>query len=111
MKICSPVAAAVALACSVSVIATTNASAHSMSVMPGATKSAAPSSDVQQVDRRGRGIALGIGALIGTAIILNEAARADGHRRYQRSSMCGRLLYRCEDGSEWSCRRYEDRCM
>ena len=53
---------------------------------------------------------LGIAAAIGTAIILSESARADGHRRYRRSSYCGDLLYRCEDGSRWACRRYEDRC-
>lgn len=111
MKIHSSLAAAVALACSMSLGAATQVSAHSMTAMPGATKSAAPASDVQQAGRRGRNVALGIGALIGTAILLNEAARADGHRRYHRSSSCGRLLYQCEDGSDRSCRRYENRCM
>ena len=55
-------------------------------------------------------IALGIGAVVGTAIILSEAARAEGHRRYRRSSYCGDLLYRCEDGSRWACRKFQDRC-
>ena len=61
-------------------------------------KQSAPSSDVVQV-RRGAAIGLGIAAGVGTAILLSEAARADGHRRYRRSSYCGDLLYRCEDGS------------
>lgn len=108
MNMRSPLALAAALACS---LAATTASADSLGAMSGATKAAAPSSAIHQVGGRGRDAAIGIGALIGTVILLNEAARADGHRRYHRTSSCGRLLYQCEDGSERSCRRYENRCM
>jgi hypothetical protein len=108
MKIRSPLALAVALACS---LAATTASADSLGAMSSAARAAAPSSDIHQVGSRGRNTALGIGAIIGTVILLNEAARADGHRRYHRTSSCGRLLYQCEDGRERSCRRYENRCM
>ena len=99
-------ALAVALALATSIPMTTASAQGPMSI----AKPSAPSSDVVQVRRRGAAIGLGIAAAVGTAIILSEAARADGHRRYRRSSYCGDLLYRCEDGSRWACRRYEDRC-
>jgi hypothetical protein len=73
-------------------------------------RQSAPASDVLQTRDRGLGVALGIGAVVGTAIILSEAARAEGHRRYRRSSYCGNLLYDCEDGVRWACRKYQDRC-
>jgi hypothetical protein len=98
-------ALAVALALATSLPMTTASAQGPMSSL----KQSAPSSDVVQV-RRGAAIGLGIAAAVGTAIILSEAARADGHRRYRRSSYCGDLLYRCEDGSRWACRRFEDRC-
>jgi hypothetical protein len=91
-------------------LAFSGASAHGLS-STGTVIKQAPMSDIQLVDRRGRNLALGIGAVIGTAIILSEAARADGHRRYRRDTYCGRLLYDCEDGIRRACYRYEDRCM
>ena len=105
MKMKSPIALAVALAVAASVPMTTASAQGPMSSI----KQSAPSSDVVPV-RRGGGLALGIIAGVGAAILLSEAARADGHRRYRRSSYCGDLLYRCEDGSRWACRRYENRC-
>ena len=106
MKMKSPVALAVALALAASVPMTTASAQGPMSTI----RQSAPASDVVPTRDRGLGVALGIGAVVGTAIILSEAARAEGHRRYRRSSYCGDLLYRCEDGSRWACRRYEDRC-
>ena len=82
-------ALAVALALATSLPMTTASAQGPMSSL----KQSAPSSDVVQV-RRGAAIGLGIAAAVGTAIILSEAARADGHRRYRRSSYCGDLLYR-----------------
>lgn len=106
MKMKSPVALAVALALAASVPMTTASAQGPMSSI----KRSAPSSDVVPAQRRGGALALGIIAGVGTAILLSEAARAEGHRRYRRSSYCGDLLYRCEDGARWACRRYEDRC-
>ncbi len=102
---------AVALACALSLAASTNASAHGLGVFSGVSTLAAPETTVTRIkDRTGRNIGIGLG-ILGTAIILNEAARAEGRRRYGRGSYCGKLLYRCEDGHRWSCERYEDRCM
>src|SRR5262245_5485981 len=106
MKFRSSVAVVAAVA---SALSFTSASSSPLSTSKAANMSTP--SDVQLVHRRGRDVAIGIGALIGTAIILSEAARADGHRRYRRDSMCGRLLYDCEDGSRRACHKYEDRCM
>lgn len=61
--------------------------------------------------RRGRNIGLGIAAVVGTAIILSAAARADGRRRYGRGDRCWDLLDRCEDGYRRACYRYEDLCQ
>ncbi|HEU4377302.1 MAG TPA: hypothetical protein VFR73_01925 [Hyphomicrobiaceae bacterium] len=105
MKMKSSVALAVALALAASVPMTTASAQGPMSSI----RQSAPSSDVVPV-RRGGALALGIIAGVGTAILLSEAARAEGHRRYRRNSYCGDLLWRCEDGSRWACRRYEARC-
>src|SRR5262245_25737617 len=109
MKTRSAIALAVVLALASSLALPLGVSAQGLSTLSGA-KQSAPSRDVVEV-RRDVAIGLGIAAAVGTAIILSEAARAEGHRRYRRSSYCGGLLYRCEDGSRWACRRYEDRCM
>ncbi len=104
MKMKSALAVALALA---TALPMTSASAQGpMSTI----RQSAPANDVVQTRDRGLGVALGIGAVVGTAILLSEAARAEGHRRYRRSSYCGDLLYRCEDGSRWACRRFQDRC-
>jgi hypothetical protein len=105
MKMKRTVALAVAMALAAGVPVTTASAQGPMSSI----KQSSPSSDVVPV-RRGGAVALGIIAGVGTAILLSEAARAEGHRRYRRSSYCGDLLYRCEDGSRWACRRYENRC-
>lgn len=116
MKIrsCATLAVAVALPCAMLFAATTDASAQSLGAIAGVTKSAAPDSAVEKAQRRrghaGRNLGIGLG-ILGAAIILNESARAEGRRRYSRDSYCGRLLYRCESGSDSSCEKYEDRCM
>lgn len=116
MKIrsCATLAVAVALPFAVLFAATTGASAQALGAIAGTAKAATPESAVEKVQRRrgraGRNLGIGLG-ILGAAIILNEAARAEGRRRYSRDSHCGRLLYRCESGSDWSCEKYEDRCM
>jgi hypothetical protein len=113
-------AAALALPCGLLFAASTHALAHGPGSVAGSVRSAAPESLVEQVQRRrgparargrtGRNVGIGLGVL-GAAILLNEAARAEGRRRYTRGSYCGRLLYQCENGSNWSCGKYEDRCL
>jgi hypothetical protein len=56
---------------------------------------------------RGRGIGLGIAAGVATAIIISQAARAEGRRR---GGYCARLLDRCDYGEDWACRRFHYRC-
>ena len=118
MKIRSsaPLVVAMALPCAMLFAAATGASAQGLGTVAGATKSVTPASAVEKVQRRrgrgrrGRNVGIGLG-ILGAAIILNEAARAEGRRRYSGGSYCGRLLHRCERGSNWSCEKYEDRCM
>lgn len=57
--------------------------------------------------RRGRGVALGVGAGLATLFIISEAARAQGHRR---GSRCRHLINRCDDGERWACRRFHQVC-
>lgn len=57
--------------------------------------------------RRGVGIGLGIGAAVVGAIILSEAARAEGYRRGPR---CRRLIAACDDGEGWACRKFHREC-
>jgi hypothetical protein len=108
--------ASVALPCGLLLAASTVASAHGPGSVAAVARPAAPAPNVEQVHRRrrgghiGRDVGIGLG-ILGAAILLNEAARADGRRRYSRDSYCGRLLYRCESGSDWSCEKYEERCM
>jgi hypothetical protein len=58
---------------------------------------------------RGRGIGLGLGIVAGvaTAIIISDAARAEGRRR---GGYCATLLDRCDYGEDWACRRFHYRC-
>lgn len=64
-----------------------------------------------EAGRRGRNLAIGLGAAAAAAIILSETARASERRSYRRSRMsCGELADRCEDGSDWACERYYRRC-
>ena len=116
IRTCAPLVVAMALPCAMLFAAPTGASAQGLGAVAGAAKSASPGSAVEKVQRRrgggrtGRNVGIGLG-ILGAAIILNEAARAEGRRRYSRDSYCGRLLYRCESGSDFSCEKYEDRCM
>ena len=91
MKIRSALAVALALATASPM---TSALAQGPQGPMSTIRQSAPASDVVQTRDRGLGVALGIGAVVGTAILLSEAARAEGHRRYRRSSYCGNLLYR-----------------
>jgi hypothetical protein len=67
---------------------------------------------------RGAKIAGGVAAGIAGAIILNEIARSQPapvyqERRYYGSSgglSCRQLSYRCEDGQNWACRKFDREC-
>lgn len=108
--------AAAAVAGGLAFTAPVTASAAGFGGLAGLEK-AAPQSDVVQVHRRGRGIALGIlGAAAATAIIAG-AARAhrydDGYYyggSYRPRWSCWDLREACDDGSRWACRRYYNRC-
>lgn len=76
-----------------------------------------------QVRRRGGGnkagkIAGGIAAGIAAGIILNEISKSqaapayDDRPRYRDGGhlSCRQLRFRCEDGRDWACRRYDERC-
>lgn len=75
----------------------------------------------QQGPRRGGGknragkIAGGIAAGIAAGIILNEIAKGQAEAREERhyrgdGLSCRQLLFRCEDGQEWACRKFDRRC-
>jgi hypothetical protein len=89
---------------------TAPAVAGGMSMPPSVTKPADDGNLVEPVRRRGRDIAIGLG-ILGAAIVLTEAARAEGRRRYRRDSYCGRQLYLCDEGSDRACERYYENCM
>ena len=57
----------------------------------------------------GRGLGLGLGILggVAAAVIISDAARAEGRRR---GGYCSRLLDRCDYGEDWACRRFQYRC-
>jgi hypothetical protein len=104
--------AALAVSASMMLVPAGTASAAGLSALSAKAKPTVEKSALIEVRRRhhGRNAALGVAAIVGTAILLNEAARADGRRRYRRGSSCWELLDRCEAGSERACYRYEDRC-
>lgn len=109
--------AAAALACGLALAAPAPSYAAGLGGGLAVLKDAAPESNVVQVHRRGRGIALGIlGAAAATAIIAG-AARAhrydDGYYyggSYRPRWSCWDLREACYDGSGWACRRYYRRC-
>lgn len=98
-----------ALALTLSLGASTGTSAQGVSALPRLAKPADPTGLAEPARRRGRDIAIGLG-ILGTAIVLSEAARADGRRRYRRNTYCGRLLYRCDEGSDRACEQYYYDC-
>ncbi len=58
-------------------------------------------------DHDGRDAAIGIiGAVVGTAI---EAEQAKQEAKEQ-DRQCRRLQHKCDDGSEWACRKLEENC-
>lgn len=110
------ITAAAALALGLALAAPISASAAPLGALDG-LKSAAPEGNVVQV-RRGRGLALGIlGAAAATAIIAG-ASRAhaydDGYyysrRHYRPRWSCWQLRDACDDGADWACRRFYNRC-
>ncbi|MDX2265137.1 MAG: hypothetical protein NW215_09225 [Hyphomicrobiales bacterium] len=89
---------------------------------PIASYSAAPTVAAQTGDtlvtevRRGRK-ALGIGlGVLGAAVILNEAAKAEERAYYHdrrevyAARQCRRLHFLCEDGDDRACDRFDDLC-
>lgn len=62
----------------------------------------------------GRNVALGVlGTAAAVAIIAgsSRSAYADDDYRYRRGpSRCDRLAYRCNNGSDWACDKYERTC-
>lgn len=108
--------AAAVLACGLALSAPAGADAAGVSALAGLKDHAAQSNVIEV--RRGRGIALGIlGAAAATAIIAGAAHARDRHyygdRHYYRSRSgpsCRELRWRCNDGSDWACRRYYNRC-
>lgn len=70
--------------------------------------------DAEAGRRSRRNVAIGLGALAATAIIVGSSRRAradDGYYVDDRPRMsCRRLRYRCEDGSDWACRKYDRHC-
>ncbi|MEQ1669869.1 MAG: hypothetical protein ABL893_03330 [Hyphomicrobium sp.] len=65
----------------------------------------------------GRGLAIGAGVLLGAAALAAAANRDSayaGERRYRSydsgEGQCRRWRHRCEDGSDWACRKYDRNC-
>ncbi len=59
--------------------------------------------------RKARRILRGIGAAIGTAIIINEMSRAS-RGRYEGRGQCRRWSRSCDRGNRRACRRYYRNC-
>ncbi|MEZ5900745.1 MAG: hypothetical protein AB7S74_03190 [Hyphomicrobium sp.] len=57
----------------------------------------------------GRNVAIGVAAGLATMAIISGAARANDRARQGRN-YCARLMDKCDDGQEWACDKYEDRC-
>lgn len=70
--------------------------------------------DAEAGRRSRRNLAIGLGAAAATAIIIGSSRRAradDGYYYDERPRMsCRRLYIRCEDGSDWACRKYDRYC-
>jgi hypothetical protein len=67
--------------------------------------------------RRGRGLAIGAGVVLGaTALAIaanrNRAYAGERYHSYDGASpsQCRRWHWRCEDGSGWACRKYDRHC-
>ena len=67
--------------------------------------------------RRGRGLAIGAGVLIGAAALAaaanHDRAYAGERRHYSYDdgeSQCRRWNYRCDQGSDWACRKFDRNC-
>jgi len=59
-------------------------------------------------DNDGRDVAVGIiGEVISGAVRGEDNDDYDGDDRPRR---CERLQYRCSEGSDWACRKFEQRC-
>lgn len=102
---------AAALACGLALSAGTGASAAGFGSLSG-LKSAAPQSPIVEVRGRGARNALIGAAIIGTGLAIAGAAHADRrrHRYYDRHERCDWLDYKCSQGHDWACRKYDYRC-
>lgn len=74
-------------------------------------QSTAPQKNIVVAKRRvWRGVAIGA-AIIGTAIIASEAARAESRRRARRHRRnCRNWFNRCNRGNDRACWRYDNQC-
>lgn len=76
------------------------------------------SSDLVTPVRRGRrNLGLGILGAVGAAVIINEAAKAEERRSRAygdddvlEAKRCRRLHFRCKDGDDIACDRFDDYC-
>ncbi|MGE0766423.1 MAG: hypothetical protein AB7L90_08165 [Hyphomicrobiaceae bacterium] len=60
---------------------------------------------------RGGKIAGGIAAGIAGALILNEIAKSQAAPAYRDDGLsCRQLRFRCEDGRDWACRKFDRQC-
>lgn len=71
---------------------------------------------IQVADRRGhsrhrgRNVGIGIAAATAAAILLSQGARASGDGGGSHSYNCRRWDRRCDEGSEWACRKVRREC-
>lgn len=99
--------------------------AHAFSGAPaGVTSSATAKSPVELVQarkkgrrgarrgkrRRGKNIGKGIAAGAAAAILLGIAAEAANADDDDDRGYCRRLAYKCDDGRDWACRKFDRNC-
>lgn len=65
--------------------------------------------------RRGRGLAIGAGVVLGaTALAIagsrNRAYAGDRYYEDDGDRQCRRWRHRCNDGSDWACSKYDRNC-
>lgn len=60
----------------------------------------------------GRGLAIGAGVLLGAAALAAGSRRsyAGDRHYYNGGSQCRRWRWRCNDGSDWACDKYDRHC-
>lgn len=80
-----------------------------------AVSAALPVATTSAEARRGRGLAIGAGVVLGAtalAIAANRNRAYAGDRVYvdDGERQCRRWHYRCEDGERWACRKFDRNC-